>query len=173
MITCIFWSHGCGCLQEKKLVAEIKKTAKTGNEVCFAPAKFVHLVLSQRTTTRSSTDCPHNRMKLILLWSIDVVGYAYEYHYNIFPHLERASWPVIGEDKTIFFAYNKSNLWSTPSSNQLNTFSERDVCQPGCNKDTGSAVDKITPADCKASGQPCTDAGCGYSHTGEKDHWLK
>ncbi len=46
------------------------------------------------------------------------------------------------------------------------------MCQPGCNKDTGSAVDKITPADCKASGQPCTDAGCGYSHTGERDHWL-
>jgi hypothetical protein len=54
-------------LEEKKLVAEIKKTAKTGNEVCFGPAKFVHLMLSQRTTTRSSTDCPHNRMKLILL----------------------------------------------------------------------------------------------------------
>jgi hypothetical protein len=37
------------CLQEKKLVAEIKKTAKTGNEVCSAPDRFVidHLMWSQ------------------------------------------------------------------------------------------------------------------------------
>jgi hypothetical protein len=36
-------------LEEKKLVAEIKKTAKTGNEVCSAPDRFVidHLMWSQ------------------------------------------------------------------------------------------------------------------------------
>jgi hypothetical protein len=35
---------------------------------------------------------------------------------------------------------------------QCSTFSECFVGRSGGNKDTGSAVDTVTPADCKASG---------------------
>ncbi len=103
----------------------------------------------------------HNRMNLAVLWSHVLLGCKAL-------SVGKALWPVIAEVEIECRVLFKRNSWSISSSYQHGTFAERIVCPSGCNEDIGSAVDKITPADCKASGKSCTDTGCGYSYTGER-----
>ncbi len=86
------------CLQEKKLVAEIKKTAKTGNEVCSAPDRFVTDQLQYiwcghnwwRNWQTQVLHFLHNRMNLAVLWSHVLFGCKAL-------SVGKALWPVIAE----------------------------------------------------------------------------